>query len=54
MKMAIYRINYHTFHIIDKHSNLCRTKDTPIKTFKNFMIMEIFIRRTFYILRKSI
>ena len=39
MKRAIERVQNYSLHIIDKFTTLCRTQDTPIKTFEQFLIM---------------
>ena len=42
MKTAVDCSNNYTFQIIDKLTTLCRTQDTPIRTFKHLVIVYCF------------
>ena len=42
MKRAMNKVNNYSFYIINKLITLCRTKDTPIRTFKYLMMLDVF------------
>ena len=42
MKRAIDRVRNYSLHIINKFTTLCRSQDTPMKTFEHFVMVNFF------------